>query len=136
MAVFNDIRQVLIDPTTDGQSKRAEIFKTAAFFKGCSGLAMGVMGGVTAVAYIATRSFPLIGGIFAFAGAVGFVGAHEVMITSRNVEEMTKGDGPLGNVFRRASAALSKSEFTKKITQDTWIVGPLFGSAIEAELKN
>lgn len=134
MAVFNEIRTTLLDPNK--QDRRQEIAQNAASIKAGSGLFMGGMGLLTIVSLAAMRSFPVLGGIFALIGAVGTVGAHEAMVVSGNTEEMTKGENPLGNVLNRASAAWSKSNFTQKVTKDTWVVGPLFGSMIEGGLKD
>lgn len=127
---FNEIRMTLLDPTLLGQETRREIVKTAAFLKGCGVLGMGA----SIVSTLTLRSLPFIGGLFALAGVGTFVAAHEVMVLSGNVEKIMKGDGVVGNIFSRTNAALSKNEFTRRLTQDTWLVRPLFASAIEASL--
>lgn len=135
MAVFNDIRKTLIDPSQNGQARRQEMSQNAARIQDVAGLAMGGTGVVTLLSLVAMRSFPIIGGMFAFLGALATLAAHEVMVIAENTADMTKGNGPLGNIVNRGTAAWSTSSFRQRITQGTWIIGPVAGSQIEAELN-
>jgi hypothetical protein len=62
-------------------------------------------------------------------GSAGTVAAHDAMNMFTNTEEMMRA------VFNRGVTALSENEFTTRLTRDTWIIGPLFASKIEASLR-
>lgn len=132
---MNEIRKVLLDPTIKGQIERQEIVIHAALIQVGSGFVMGGFAILAAVNFLAMRSFPIIA-VFGLVSSLGIsVAAHEVMAISRNLGETMKGEGVFGNCINRLSAAVSEGTFMQAMTKDTWIVGPLFGSAIETSLK-
>ncbi len=136
MSAINEVRKALLNPSPEGIKRRKEVAETASFINKCSFLAMTGMGAVTLISLIATQTYPKIGGFFALVGAAGTVAAHDIMALSNNTEQMAKGNGALDNVVRRAAAALSSHQFTKKLMQDTWVVEPLFSDTIEKGLQD
>ncbi len=132
---FNNIRSVLLDPSARGQEQRMNLVRDSAFVKGCSALGMGGMGVVSLIALVGMRTFPAIGAFFLFIGVMGIVVAHEVFIIAKNTESMMKGEGIMSYIGR-GFAALSKGLFTTRLLSETWVVGPLFGSAIEMSLQD
>lgn len=129
--LVNEIRKILLNPSVDGQAERREIAEAAAVVQGCSGLLMGSFAMIAAINLLAFNK------VFAFVAFLGVsAAAHEVMIVSRNVGRTMEGDGLIANAINRVSAAFSERAFTRAITKDTWIIGPVFGPVIELSLKD
>lgn len=129
MKVFNDIRKILVDPSENGQLKRAEIAKTSGIVKGLSGLAMYGSGTISIISAIAMKTYPMIGGFFTLLGLVTTAGLHEVKAVAENTEAMTT------SITTQVLSALSEEQFMQNLTKDTWVVGPLFGTTIARGLK-
>lgn len=124
-----------MDPSPEGQNKRTEMAQQAGSIKILSGLAMGGSVVVAAVAFVARRWFPVIGGLIAIGGALVFGGSHEAVVIAGNVEEMTDGKGATGNITKRVAGAWSEEDFVTGVLKDTWVVGPLFRTNLIRELK-
>lgn len=127
---LHTIRDQLADQTPQGAVSRQNTAKGAAEARAIGGLGLGISGVIALVALVAMRSFPVIGGLFALWGALSFVFAHEALALAENTLAMMNRDGE-GNI---SPVNLSPEEFTNRITQNTWIIGPLFGSAIRLGL--
>jgi len=130
MVFFNEIRDVLLDPSPSGQNLRNQLALEASAFKIISAVAM-VLGFVASgVGLGRIEKCPLEGILLTFGGACFAAVSHDFMQVSSNIEETARGSGLFGNIWTRVRATWSKENFVDMLFKDTWVLNPLFRTMV------
>lgn len=127
-------RLFLIDPSQDGARERAHGASYFGLLKGISGVSGIASAAFGTFGFIASRTFPVIGGAVFIAGVLSTLASREVFVASKATEELLEGRDRFSNLVERTRIAASPSEFVNTVLKDSWIIEPFFGSTLKREL--
>ena len=119
----------LISPSTDAIRDRKELAKGMNQLKMHAGITGCTLSIFSTMGLIASRRYPLIGAVIATVGATGVIGSREVFIISDNTEAIMDA-----GFVNRVQASWSNQLLVNSLLQRTWLISPLFETAIVRSL--